>query len=158
MTFAALPNPDIAFVQRLVYEFRWQNHYAYYGYGIVMTAIFLGLCVLSDRWTRMARPTNLRQRDWLSHFGRETLFAYAAGNIALNLAPVYEGTGWEGYLMVAGFVGAMWFVTLHKARFTSAADRVSFGAISAIAAAYRRFSGMVARTVVRVIRMISSRI
>ncbi|MGB3739991.1 MAG: heparan-alpha-glucosaminide N-acetyltransferase domain-containing protein [Pontixanthobacter sp.] len=145
---AAIPDPDMTFLRSLVYEFRWQNHYAYYGYGIAMTAVFLVIGVLTDRREPSIRP----ERGWLSRFGRETLFAFAAGNIVLNLLPEYRGVGWEGYSLAVVFVLGMWFVTLHKASFTGFANRISFGGVSGIASGYRGLSAMVGKLVLHFIR------
>ena len=65
---------------------RWSNRPVYFAIGICSTSLFLLIFWLTwcrDRVDPVSRFTAL--------MGRQTLFVYGAGNIALNLLPRYSG-------------------------------------------------------------------
>lgn len=78
---------------------RWMNHPGYYAVGMIgFAGLFLSVVVAS----RLALFH--KQLDFLAVIGSQTLFVYAAGNLALNALPMISMDRLTGIVIALGFM------------------------------------------------------
>lgn len=112
----------VDFIRYTIKGARWANEPAYFAYGIVACSVSLAFFALIWGWRK--RPAS---RVSFSSLGRDTLFFYGFGNIAINLLPVYEGPGWQGLFYAVAFVLALCLITLAKAPICARINTHAFG-------------------------------
>lgn len=114
---------------------RWTNDPLHYAFGIA--AMSLVLLILRGLWQRPAPDPGSRSRS-LARLGRDTLFVYGFGNVALNLLPVHEGGADAGLGLTAAFLFALCAVSLDAFGLRSRSDRAMMHLPARAAALYRR--------------------
>jgi hypothetical protein len=115
----------------LLRDYRWQNHPAYFAFGVLSTAAIL--LVFRVLWMRRSPD---RFSAALATFGQQTLFVYGLGNVALNLLPVYGGRMAVGLVLTAGFMAALLWLSLDRARPRPLANRLLLGVPGAFVRTY----------------------
>jgi surface polysaccharide O-acyltransferase-like enzyme len=115
----------------LLRDYRWQNHPAYFAFGVLSTAAIL--LVFRVLWMRRSAD---RFSAALATFGQQTLFVYGLGNVALNLLPVYGGRMAVGLVLTAGFMAALLWLSLDRARPRPLANRLLLGVPGAFVRTY----------------------
>jgi surface polysaccharide O-acyltransferase-like enzyme len=125
----------------VVFHYRWQNHPAYFAFGILTTSF---VCIFA-RWLD---GTESRWRTRASILGSETLFLYVIGNIILNLMPITEGNP-VGLAYLVLFLLFMGLITLNKIILLRITNAATFGFTSRAAAIYSYGAGSIAAWLVR---------
>lgn len=130
----------------LLKDYRWQNHPVYFAYGILTSGAIVALFRLL--WLRTPPdPATMG----LSIVGRQTLFVYGFGNVALNLLPVYHGSPKIGLALALLFLAGLFLLSLDRAwPRATLSNRLLLGVPGAFVSAYGR---LVERVVQRVMRV-----
>ena len=131
-------------IYSLIFEYRWSNHALYFAYGVVMTAFIIGLTYWASR---RQLPKGVYT---IGIIGSETLFAYTVGNILLNLLPIYSSSSLLGAAYLVLYLLAIGVLTYKRRVVADFLDRVSLGAVDAIARTYRAGSRGLSEWVVRI--------
>ncbi len=112
----------IGFGWRIILELRWVNHPYYYAYGCVVAA--LSLAIFYTLWRFWPAPSRYVSTAFV---GRDTLFFYGFGNIALNMLPTYRGADPENALIfIVAFMLGLTLVAICKAPLHASFDRVFY--------------------------------
>ncbi|MBT8154547.1 hypothetical protein KMP13_11680 [Epibacterium ulvae] len=116
----------IGFIWRIILELRWLNHPYYYAYGCVVAAG--SLAIFYALWRFWPAPSRYVSTAFV---GRDTLFFYGFGNIALNMLPAYKGADPEIALMfIVAFMLGLTLVVICKAPIYASLDRITRGGMA----------------------------
>lgn len=89
------------------FDFRRANHPAYYLLGSTLAMTIIGICSL------LAARLPGRTLAYVNVFGTSSLFAYAFGNVVLNLLPEYHGGLLPGLVISAVFMLCLYAATAY---------------------------------------------
>lgn len=109
-------------------RFRAANHPIYFAYGLLAAFLIAGMAMAVTRGPELA-STRI-----LAAMGRNSLFGYGFGNVALNLSPVWRGDPWVGAGLAALFLAALIWLTVDLERTVSRVDGMSGGRINCVRA------------------------
>ncbi|MEM9523555.1 MAG: hypothetical protein AAF982_06115 [Pseudomonadota bacterium] len=147
LVFGVLSGDPVAFVMATITDYRWQNVPYYFAYGIVACSASLAGFWLLGRLLPgrdAAAPSTALSFETL---GRDTLFYYGFGNIAINLLPVYDGSSPViGYGLALGFLGALTAISMTRGQLFALGNRLFFGLPARLHAGYGQvISGLATR-------------
>lgn len=122
-----------ALADLVVWDYRWTNDPRYFAFGIVSTSAILGVF-----WLLWRRPLPDRISRTLAAFGRDTLFIYGFGNVALNLLPTYHGGPLAAGALALCFLAVLLCLSLERLDARATFNRLALRLPETVSRGYAR--------------------